>query len=41
MHELEEAPLKDLPLCLHVVLKTLNLEISSCRMTDCVKENCT
>ena len=30
--------MKDLLLCVHVVLKTLNLEISRCHLADYVKE---
>ena len=39
-NELVEAPLKlilrmkDLPLCVHVVVKTLNLEISRCDLVE-------
>ena len=30
--------MRDLLLCVHVVVKTLNLEISRCRLVDFVKE---
>ena len=33
-----EPLMKDLLLCVHVVLKTLNFEISRCHLTDYVKE---